>query len=386
MEYACQGRSRLPQGCDKERSRRYNTVESPSYTNAKLLTGLSTVTISKVAEALAKLDIFDFNITKLCNFIDSSIVAPAFAGTTNGPTRIVTFEAEQAFITEQNAPPTVHSAIENVKSVATYVSQRLPPPLVAVVSQRLAPKINQRLITNWLGPSLPTSIEEFGDFHKIVEELDQLADNLRSTKWSKCEDLADWKRDIPRHWLSKRKEKSLFAIREICIRGVIKRNKVERVETQMVSKDDIMVSNDGQDEDDWGDAWGDEPEESVDEPNERSWEQDDAGVDADTSAWGFEDDEQSVSKQSQHPEKEQEEDEADAWGWGEEDEDKAEPAKATLAKTKPQVQKQKPEKSERELTLREKYTVTSLPEEVMREISNVVFDAERLSETEYVVC
>lgn len=293
------------------------------------------------------------------------------------------------FVSEEQVPPSVHSAIRNVKSIVSYLHERLPPPLATAISTKLAPKIDQRLVSNWLSPSLPTSIEEFEEFHKIVAELDELANDLRRMKWSRSDELKNWKKDIPNHWLAKRKEKALFAIREACIRGVAKRKRVERVETQVVSKDDIMVSG-GQEDDDWDAAWGEDTEESAEQPEEQKQDEEDADADA----WGFDDEEEKSEAQNsaqqdskQQEDEEDAEDEADAWGWGEDDEDKPDSPKVTKTNTtKPKSSEQKyhSNESERELTLRETYTVTSLPDDVVKEITNMIFDAERLSGTEYV--
>ena len=115
-------------------------------------------------------------------------------------------------------------------------------------------------------------------------------------------------------------------------------------------------------------------------------------MDADASAWGLDDDaeaEDAEAKSENGTKDDPEEEDADAWGWGDDDAtaeaeepDNKSPAKSS-AKEPVQKHGRKPSKgqpSERELTLRETYSVTAIPDAIMEMVVQIVSDAQALGQ------
>jgi protein transport protein DSL1/ZW10 len=83
----------------------------------------------------------------------------------------------------------------------------------------------------------------------------------------------------------------------------------------------------------------------------------------------------------------QDDDEAEAWGWGDEDdplEPEAEHGENGTSKTVPMVPVQaKGPEAVREVTLTEKYTISSMPDPVLKIITSILEDAATLTQEVY---
>ncbi|CAG5175650.1 uncharacterized protein ALTATR162_LOCUS8164 [Alternaria atra] len=158
---------------------------------------------------------------------------------------------------------------------------------------------------------------------------------------------------------------------------------VERVETQVISKGDALHAGNEQ-EDDWAADW-DEEGEATEEKKETIEEED-------MSAWG-EDDEvaDDESKEQETKEKPADAEDADDWGadWDDETDTKptATPKPAANTSEQPKTngktasQKQP---AHQEVTLRETYTVTAIPDAIMEIILQVIVEVDTLNSPELV--
>lgn len=168
---------------------------------------------------------------------------------------------------------------------------------------------------------------------------------------------------------------------------------MERVETQVISREDEVFAADAK-VDDWDAGWddGDETGQAKAASNGHSQNEEE-----DVSAWGFDEDEMEEGKPSEghneEPRTNDEEHDGEAWGWGDENDNPDSPQsvkqptpKAAEAPKKngDAILAAQQAPTEREVTLREMYNITALPEQILETIVHVVEDAESLARSEYV--
>lgn len=263
----------------------------------------------------------------------------------------------------------------DLTAILEFLNARLPPSVAVPLSEHLVPALTQHLHEDWLSPSLPLDVADVPAFQDTLAAVVALADRIDALGWHGAHALRDWEKHAPRAWLTKRREAVLGDVRNLVFVGLRKRKIVERVETQVIPKDE------GQEEggDDWDDAW-DEPAEPAAEASavgsKPAEEEDD-----EASAWVMDNDDDENKKND-------DEDDGEAWGWDDGD------AGSMKTPDSPKALKKKPSKlattakaekpaAEQEITYRETYMVTAIPEGIMELLRQVVQDAQTLAGEEY---
>ncbi|GAB7357781.1 hypothetical protein MBLNU459_g0429t1 [Dothideomycetes sp. NU459] len=279
----------------------------------------------------------------------------------------------------------VTAALDDVLKFVSYLTTHLPSSIYQPLSGIMMPDLTTRLVEEWLDPCVPTDIDEMPYFQQILDQVSKLADKIDGFEWSGSAPLREWVQSAPRTWLNKRREIALGAVRSLLFTGLRDRKTVERVETQMVSKGDVIMSG-TQDDDAWDEAWEEEEEQKLpaaSKPQASSGDNDDD----DASAWGLEEEEaEAPSVQAADPGTEADDDGTEAWGWDDEEsggapESRQAPKEQTRQRTNGASSAD--QATEREITLKETYTVTAVPDGILEIIVKVVSDAESLTKPSY---
>jgi len=224
------------------------------------------------------------------------------------------------------------------------------------------------------------------DFEHTLDHVARFAQRLDTLGWSGTSPFKAWVDSAPRTWLSRRRETALGSVRHLLSVRLSVRKTVERVETQLVSKSDVMIGGD-----DGGEAWDDQwdGDDAASVKLTASKEEASASVeeDDDASAWTMDDDqsgETDVMRERSDKDPFSNDEDVEAWGWDEEDPNNkvASPKKSTVQAPKSTTNGSSAENG-RELTLRETYTVTAVPEAVLGIVSQVVSDAETLADPSF---
>ena len=365
--------------------------------------------LNTVVQALEKLGVFDRLIHRLAQDFNQLILAPRLIVSKNKTVAKLTI-AEDTVETSQHASDlSTVGLIKDICEVFDFLGSRLPLSVSSRLSAILIPLLLPQLQTRWLEPSIPGSLEGLEDLEDVIESVNDLAADLHKKKWSGSDELLAWADDIPRLWLSKRKEASLAAVRQSCFRSTGQKKTAERVETQIISDSDVLATGQSggpvetkpQQEDDWDAGWEEESEDVSAKPevqttntNIQEEEEDDDAAEA----WGgFDEDEPVETKPEESSTNDVEpsgENEEDEWGaWGDDDAQPTEessktPKKATQPAVSTPMVNGKQAKQEqpvpREITLREAYTITSLPDSLLELIEEILSDVEALGGPQYV--
>ncbi|KAI0884378.1 uncharacterized protein GGS22DRAFT_165493 [Annulohypoxylon maeteangense] len=313
----------------------------------------------------------DQRMTSFWHRLDEAIVGPRTNIEAHELPRIQTTDSHLNL--SGSADKTVASLFSDLDHVMTYFSERLPEELVYSLSNIMMPDLIPRIIGTWLDTAVPASLAEMDEFQQITEIVKTFCNRLQTLKFDGFQELQEWVDDAPKVWLSKCRETALDSVRTKLSQGLGQPKEVERVETQTVlrSEGKELAANGvapPANDDDWGAAWDD---------GEADTKQDDAkpetNEDDGTDAWGWGEDENAAEAPEAPTEQPQaeppaEEDPTEAWGWGEED--AAETAPGESAAPVPSKDTQT-----RELTLKETYNISSMPEPVLALISAVLEDA-----------
>jgi centromere/kinetochore protein ZW10 len=350
----------------------------------------SVVEIHTIIEALQKLGILDIFISRLSRDLDRIIVSPRLSMGTDKVVSGFTIDGDDIQLTSPYNNGTIKAALEDIQSIAEYLDTRLPPTIAIPLSSKIVPVIASRLINNLLLPAVPTSTSGVPIFQETLSYVLGLAEYFDELGWSGQDKLTEWVDKSAEIWLARQKEAAISKVQTMFPKCVQEKNSVERVETQVVSKGDALHAGHTED-DDWGADWEEEEHGS-----ENQKEKAETAEEEDMSAWGEEEEEGGAlvepnALSSAKVEKLGDDEDADDWGadWGDENDAKSASPIRVQAKAgeTPRVNgksaSQKVPK-ERQVTLRETYTVTAIPDSIMEIILQAIADVETLNSPELV--
>lgn len=303
---------------------------------------------------------------------------------------------------EGHAERSVDALLSDMDKIFTYFAQRLPADLIESMSALMMPEVISRIISVWLDSAVPASLKEMDQFESIMATAKQFCLRLTELKFSGFNELQEWVEDAPKVWLAKCRETTLDTVRIRLSEGLGAPKQVERVEKQMVSRAEgqelvaAPTSAAAADDDDWGAEWAeedDQPEEAPKEGKEnqkqepKGFDGDGAEDGADAWGWGGEDEgdgdgnvpeETGGTPEVSNQDNQTDDDGGDAWGWGDEDTHE-EPQNATTIARQPAAANT-PAKQQREMTLKETYNISSMPEPVLQLIFAILEDGATLTQ------
>lgn len=344
--------------------------------------------LDSLATALMKLGLFDDTLQSLCNKFESTIIIPRLKVQSSGIVSSVDITADEICSSGHSEDLSARTLFEDLDKVINFLRTQLPYSIVQPLAGLLMPRLISKLTSKWLASAVPESLDGFADFEDTLDLVKDFAETLDHVAWPGKRQLVDWAEEIPEVWLMKRREISLNRVRVLLSQGLGDIETVERVERQVLTHDDeVFTGNAGGDE--WNASWSDEETSPIATKAPLKLAETAGGEDEeDVSAWGL-DDEDGANTQDDHAQVDTVEDDADTWGWGDDNgnqnENKNEgsrqgsqPAASKPKKTDKNGVLDSSHKPEREITLKEKFNVTSLPREILEIINLVILDAAKL--------
>ncbi|KAF2169073.1 hypothetical protein M409DRAFT_21084 [Zasmidium cellare ATCC 36951] len=328
-----------------------------------------------LVDAAKRVGFFDSQIVKLGREIDRAIIRPRLQMNRNGKVMHIAVAEDSISCQDLDDDASSSTLFKDLKATIAFLADLLRAAVAVPLSETLIPALTTRLEEEWLEPSVPLELADMQTFQSLLGDVVSFADDLDQLGWHGSKALRDWVQGAPRIWLTKRREVLLSDVRNLVFTGLRDTKVVERVETQFVNNDDALAQGGEEGDDEWDTAW-DEPEEELAPEAQQAHTEDDD----DASAWDLPEEEEEEAP------KEAGADEDEAWGWGDGDEaapEKPASPKATK-KEAPNVNGQGTTKpSQRELTLRETFTVTAIPDSILDLVQQVIADAGMLSTIEY---
>ncbi|KAK8856774.1 Centromere/kinetochore Zw10-domain-containing protein [Apiospora arundinis] len=319
--------------------------------------------------------------------VDAAIIAPRTA--TNHESLPGISCQDHILSLQGNSDQSISSLFSDLGLVMGYFANLLPAELLQALSNVMMPVLIPRIISSWLDSAVPATLKDMDKFQEVIASVRSFCQSLKDLKYDGFAELQDWVDNAPRVWLSKCRENALDSVRNNMSNGLGSPKAVERIETQTVSRSEgkELAANGApatNDEDGWG-AWDDEADATATEASEPTQQanatQATPGIvedDADAWGWGEEEPVEVTPAEPANTNANVDDDHADAWGWGDDDtvEQPATPAKPkAVASTSNQNAKNS---ETREMTLKESYHISSLPEPVLALISAILEDGASL--------
>jgi centromere/kinetochore protein ZW10 len=346
------------------------------------------VDISTVVEALSKLNLLDAFIHRFSRDLDRVIISSRLALGEDKVVSAFEIDGDDIQLKGNVNDGSIKATLAEIQTIAEFLNTRLPPSIAVPLSSKLVPTIASRLINQYLLPAVPTSTSGVHDFQESLSYVLGLVEFFDELGWSGQSRLTEWVDKSAEIWLAKQKEAAIARVQTLFPKRVQEKKSVERVETQTISKGDALHAGHEAD-DEWAAGW--DEEETANEDTDKT----EGAEEEDMSAWGEEDDDpiEDVKPQgAAHAETERSADDEDADDWGADwgDENDAKPSSGqtpTKPKGTPKTNGKpgtaKPSK-EQEVTLRETYSVTAIPDSIMEIIMQVIVDVETLNSPELV--
>ncbi|KAI9789774.1 MAG: hypothetical protein M1816_005813 [Peltula sp. TS41687] len=301
-----------------------------------------------LASALEKLGVLNSKLEEFLENLGKVILSPLLEPHLKAEEAGVTIQENTIKVIKSQEPINVKGLLDDLNDVIRFLSTHLPSTFTIPLSQVLIPNITSKLISPWLSDDVPSTLEGLPDFSETVVRVIAFRHTIHSLGWQGEGDLTDWIENTPQVWLSKRRETSLDMVRETLSGGFGECKKVERVETERLAPGDgLLAAN-------------------------LTNHQDTAGSE---DAKG-----QSGNGHQTHSGGDEEED-VSAWGLDEDvaDENQESVLESTNTVLEEIVRPSQAPNADRELVLRETYTITKTPESILDLIEQLVQDADNLA-------
>ncbi|KFY63047.1 hypothetical protein V496_04240 [Pseudogymnoascus sp. VKM F-4515 (FW-2607)] len=338
-------------------------------------------------------------IQKFCDDLETAVVHPrVLIG--HGPLKSISVEGTSIRASEDvPASLGIRELFLDLEKMIRFLSENFPPDFAQPMSSVLMPKLTTLIRETWLDSAVPVSLDRMTDFRNAIALVHEFAETITSLGWGGADNLNDWVESSPRLWVAKRRETALDSTRRQLSKGIGRTKGVERTETQTITEfieEELPagLASEGKEpvkpQDDWDVEWSDDDEKGKeDSAPGKAKEKNTGGSDSEentgsSSSLGRDSPKENnwtagVLKEAPPDD----DDGADAWGWGAEDEEEApvetkEDPAPVLEKPKipePQARRE----VQREVTLTEKYTVSSMPEPVFDTIKHIIEDGVTLT-------
>ena len=333
------------------------------------------------------MDLLNGKVRTLRTSLEDVLLIPRLVPNADGTVASWSIDGDTMRISGRTLDVSTKTLFLDISAMIGYLSTHLPRSIAAPLSEILLPSLTSKLVAGPLSSSVPSDLDGIPSFKATIDLITTFKESLGSHGWHGRNHLTEWADDAPKVWLTKRSESALHTIRRLLVRGLGNPRTVERVETQMVSKEDDMFMDRGNNED-WNAGWSDEEApKSAEQSAAPGNAQNGTDEEEDVSAWGLDDEEDHNPSEASADKAKPADEEGDAWGWGDEN-DNDEPAKLpqpptiNVKTTNRNGGVGRPLPAERQITLRETYNITALPEQILESIIEVVSDADTLARSE----
>ena len=313
--------------------------------------------------------------------------------------------------------------LKDLEALFRYLSMCFPDNIIGQLSEVMMEDLSSRIVKEWLDRAVPPSLTNMDEFDATVAATKHFAQILQGLSYSGFSELETWADSAPKVWLTKCRETALDSVRSKLANGLWSQREVERVEKYKVTRSEgreLAAASGGQDGKAWDAVWSDDAEESEARKSEITLPittsqkgqglpiPDDDGDGADAWGWGDNDAGVEAKAESSWPETtkkaeepQMDDDDGDAWGWGDDGEVEPEieieqhkptsdarppppsvPSATCKAIPKSNLSAGPPlspsELETREITLKETYSISNMPDPILTIITSLLTDGAAL--------
>ena len=337
---------------------------------------------------MKRLGILDQFLLPLCRDIETYILLPRLQVQRDGAVDLFEVQHDTISHSRPSTDLSAEALFSDLRTMIDFLSQRLPQSFVVSLAGQLMPHLISRIISTWLASAVPEDLEGMEAFEDTLSLTQAFGEYLDHSSWPGKAGLDEWQNGIPGLWLKKRQDTSLNKVRKLFSKGLEPTEVVERAETQVFSRgDEVFAANSGGD--DWNASWSDDEEQTHVATVHDVIVNSHGGFDneEDTSAWGLDDEQSGANPIRNQGISDVADEDAEAWGWGDENNEDSHVIPSPIAKSSNKETRKNgvsstPQSGDRQVTLRETYTITSLPREVLSIILHILSDSRALESPE----
>lgn len=136
----------------------------------------------------------------------------------------IVIDADTLSISTVPANCTIKSLFTDMEQTIQFLHERLPGDFGVALSLVLIPDLCSYIISTWLDSAVPTSLNDTFAFRNIMDTVQLFIDSIGSLGWAGTAELQEWIVNIPRTWLTKRRETCLDWTRDQLASGVFRAN------------------------------------------------------------------------------------------------------------------------------------------------------------------
>ncbi|OOF97861.1 hypothetical protein ASPCADRAFT_205131 [Aspergillus carbonarius ITEM 5010] len=331
--------------------------------------------------ALTRLGMLSSTKDKFQKELMSRIIEPVLLPGVIGHSHNLRVLESSICLEQKPSVASVPELLDRIANALEFLRRCLPGSIADSFSDMFIPSLSSKIIEYWLSPAIPTELEGLGQFEHILDRVLKFTQSIEGFGWHGQEELVSWVNQASRLWLARRRVDSLDQVRRILAASQGITHQVERVEVEKVSKSDEALLENAT-PDDWDAGW--EEDNQSGSKGKQSATPDD---EEDVSAWGLDDDDTEEHdmkpKQGISTTSTDDDDAGDAWGWGDEDEEQhAEESQSRVPIITGAANGEKVihPASPREVTLKEKYTITDIPNSIIGIVKQQVTDSNSISQ------
>ncbi|BCS00890.1 uncharacterized protein AKAW2_51231S [Aspergillus luchuensis] len=338
-------------------------------------------TLQETIVALTRLEMFPSARDRFQKELISKIIDPILLPGATGRSHECHVSGSTIYLDPQPSTASIPELLERLVKVLGFLKQYVPAPIVESFSEMFIPSLCSKILGFWLSPAIPTDLEGLGQFEQMLDHVLKFTKNIESFEWRGQEELISWVNQAPRLWIARRRVDSLDQVRRILAASQGTTQQVERIEVEKVSgSDEALLENAAPD--DWDAGW-----EEDNESGSKGKQPSNFDDEEDVSAWGLDDDTEEHDPKTKNgtatASVDNDDDAGDAWGWGDEDEEQNAEVSEPKTPVVPATVNGKGGASHstpREVTLREKYTITDIPDAILGIVKQQVVDSNALSQ------
>ena len=339
------------------------------------------VTVENVLKAFERLGALDVATRVICKNIDRFVLQPITSRGLDKRAVLLRVGNGRLDISHTQEEKKASNVLDCISNALDYLQWNLPESIEASIASVIVPDLVSTMVTDWLSPCVPLELADIPDLEALQIRVSVLAEKLSTSGWSGSQGLFDWVELAPRMWLTKRRMASLDRVRTALSlkRGATRQ--VERIESEVVSKRDAVFATDIEG-DDWNTDWNDDKETGEQSTTLQPEEDDVSAWDSDA-----EPDQHRIAGRTDSASDGQDDESAEAWGWDEEsphrNQDDTSASNNAPVKKPPGSGINGDVPQGRQVTLKELYTITDIPDHILDIISKDVQEATDIKDPKY---
>ncbi|KIV99183.1 uncharacterized protein PV09_09136 [Verruconis gallopava] len=362
------------------------------------------VNLDDTIAAMQEIGSLETHLSRFYRELDTLIIGPRFSPAADGSNAELYVKQGEILVSGRSENRSLEVLAGDAKKLILFLQECFPEEAFKVLLEKLLPNFLVQLVNEQLDPSVPVTVNYLVSYGPSLEHIQSLAAFIEKlgVDVPSDGDLSQWIDRLPQNWLSRRREGALDALRTACYDAVNISKISERVETQMIASDDVIVTGEQKDET-WNDDWNEDDEKAVNDQDTSGPSKAD-GDGEEAEGWDWDDgDENDLAEQDQQAREsgkaKNDDEDAEGWGWGDDEVDHPQDKAAESAPSKTQVPSRLPQSGEQEnkssgsprpitqqeITLRETFRISAIPDTLLDLINKVLQDASDISQPEFPI-